>query len=89
MLNLGHSDAADELRIAMRLGVWKDPDAGNAFLQHAPETLRVFRVTPRTPATKVGPAMPEMLYDRVLKFSPREPQPAQPLSPVEGKGERL
>jgi len=23
------------------------------------------------PATKVGPAMPEMLYDRVIKFSPR------------------
>ena len=23
------------------------------------------------PATKVGPAMPEMLYDRILKFSPR------------------
>lgn len=25
------------------------------------------------PATKVGPAMPEILYDRVLKFSPRQP----------------
>ncbi len=24
------------------------------------------------PATKVGPALPEMLYDRVIKFSPRE-----------------
>lgn len=23
------------------------------------------------PATKVGPALPEMLYDRVIKFSPR------------------
>ncbi len=27
------------------------------------------------PATKVGPAMPEMLYTRVLKFSPRPPRP--------------
>jgi hypothetical protein len=26
------------------------------------------------PATKVGPAMPEILYDRVLKFSPRPAQ---------------
>jgi hypothetical protein len=25
------------------------------------------------PATKVGPAMPEILYDRVIKFSPRPP----------------
>ena len=25
------------------------------------------------PATKVGPAMPEILYDRVMKFSPRPP----------------
>jgi hypothetical protein len=24
------------------------------------------------PATKVGPAMPEILYDRVIKFSPRK-----------------
>ena len=51
MLNLGHGDAADVLRIGMRLGVWKNPEAGDAFLQHAPETLKVFRVTPRTPAT--------------------------------------
>ncbi|HSB01055.1 MAG TPA: hypothetical protein VLE49_10425 [Anaerolineales bacterium] len=32
------------------------------------------------PATKVGPAMPEILYDRVIKFSPRpqeEPQPCE------------
>lgn len=27
------------------------------------------------PETKVGPAMPEILYDRVIKFSPRSPQP--------------
>ena len=27
------------------------------------------------PATKVGAAMPEILYDRILKFSPRAPQP--------------
>jgi hypothetical protein len=25
------------------------------------------------PATKVGAAMPEILYDRVIKFSPRAP----------------
>jgi hypothetical protein len=25
------------------------------------------------PATRVGPAMPEILYDRVIKFSPRSP----------------
>lgn len=24
------------------------------------------------PATRVGPAMPEVVYDRVIKFSPRE-----------------
>jgi hypothetical protein len=30
------------------------------------------------PATNVGPAMPEILYDRVIKFSPRPPQPPQP-----------
>ena len=27
------------------------------------------------PATKVGAAMPEILYDRVLKFSPSPQQP--------------
>lgn len=30
------------------------------------------------PATKVGAAMSEILYDRVIKFSPRPPQPPQP-----------
>jgi len=27
------------------------------------------------PATKVGPALTEILYDRIIKFSPRPPQP--------------
>jgi hypothetical protein len=31
------------------------------------------------PATKVGAAMPEVLYDRVIKFSPRAPQEAAAL----------
>ena len=30
------------------------------------------------PATKAGAAMSEILYDRVIKFSPRPPQPPQP-----------
>ena len=37
--------------------------------------LTVFDRIYLEPATKVGPAMPEILYDRVIKFSPRAPQP--------------
>ena len=35
--------------------------------------LTVFNRIYLEPATKVGPAMPEMLYDRVIKFSPPRP----------------
>lgn len=37
--------------------------------------LGIFTRVYLEPATKVGPAMPEILYDRVLKFSPRKPAP--------------
>lgn len=37
--------------------------------------LTVFDRMYLEPATKVGPALPEILYDRVIKFSPRAPQP--------------
>jgi hypothetical protein len=32
--------------------------------------LGVFTRIYLEPATRIGPAMPEMLYDRILKFSP-------------------
>lgn len=37
--------------------------------------LGVFTRMYLEPATKIGPALPEILYDRVIKFSPRAPQP--------------
>jgi len=37
--------------------------------------LGVFTRSYLEPATKIGPAMPEILYDRVIKFSPRALQP--------------
>lgn len=37
--------------------------------------LTVFDRIYLEPATRVGPALPEILYDRVIKFSPRAPQP--------------
>lgn len=37
--------------------------------------LGVFTRIYLEPGTKIGPAMPELLYDRVIKFSPRAPQP--------------
>ncbi len=33
--------------------------------------LGVFTRIYLEPATKVGPALPEMLYDRIIKFSPQ------------------
>ncbi|HEY3413766.1 MAG TPA: hypothetical protein VGM51_12040 [Armatimonadota bacterium] len=58
MLNLGYGDAADELRINARNGIWLDPIAGEAYLAHPP--LSVFRVTPRTPATADPFPMPAL-----------------------------
>lgn len=51
MLSLGHGDAADELRIVMRLGAWKDPDAGRAYMEGLTDKVAVFRVTPGMPAS--------------------------------------
>ena len=49
MLNLGHGADADQLTIALRNAIWQDPVAGAAYVKNPP--LRVFRVTPRVPAT--------------------------------------
>jgi hypothetical protein len=38
MLNLGHNDTADELRVTMRIGTQDDP-AVNSYIQNAPETI--------------------------------------------------
>lgn len=48
LLNLGFGETADELRIVMRIGKWKSPDAGKSYMENISETLNVFRVTPRT-----------------------------------------
>jgi hypothetical protein len=48
MLNLGHGEYADELRIPTRNGMWVDQNAGDAYTANAP--LSVFRVTPSVPA---------------------------------------
>lgn len=49
MLNLGRSDTADLLAIAIRNAIWTDPAAGSDYVNNTP--LKVFRVTPRTEAT--------------------------------------
>ena len=48
MLNLGHSETADELSIVPRAAIWQDPATGDAYMNNPP--LQVFRVTPHTPA---------------------------------------
>ncbi len=48
MLNLGHDETADELRIAMRIGSSDHQDAIDSYIQQAQETLKIFRLTPRT-----------------------------------------
>ena len=50
MLNLGHTATADELLIAMRIGPSDHQAAVDSYVQDAQETLKVFRVTPRTEA---------------------------------------
>lgn len=50
MLNLGHEESADRLRIVLRNALWDDPDAGARYLEDLAENLHVFRVTPHTPA---------------------------------------
>jgi len=47
------------------------PEGCTRLTLDASTLLGVFTRSYLEPATKVGPAMPEMLYDRVLKFSPR------------------
>ncbi len=52
MLTLGLDDAADQLKIGLRTAMWlkQAQAAGDAYIASPP--LTVFRVTPRTPATK-------------------------------------
>lgn len=45
MLNLGHSNAADELFVALRNALWQNEADGNAYIRNPP--LHLFRVTPR------------------------------------------
>lgn len=49
MLNLGHDETADRLRIVLRNAIWQVQAAGDAYTDNPP--LNIFRVTPRTPAT--------------------------------------
>ncbi|HWR52875.1 MAG TPA: hypothetical protein VN428_17325 [Bryobacteraceae bacterium] len=49
ILNLGHSDTADEFIIAIRNAMWQNQTDGDAYIQNPP--LHVFRVTPRTETT--------------------------------------
>lgn len=49
MLNLGHSQAADEFLIALRNAMWENQSEGDAYIQNPP--LHLFRVTPRVKAT--------------------------------------
>jgi len=49
MLSLGHGDDSDELRVVMRVGKWKDPDAGRLYMENLSGLIDVFRVTPATP----------------------------------------
>lgn len=51
------------------------PEGCTRLTLDASTVLTVFDRIYLEPATKVGPALPEILYDRVIKFSPRAPQP--------------
>jgi hypothetical protein len=46
------------------------PDGCTRLSLDSSTLLGVFTRIYLEPATKVGPAMPEMLYDRIIKFSP-------------------
>jgi hypothetical protein len=50
MLHLGLDENADWLRIVLRNALWQDQDAGKAYINNLP--LKIFRLTPRTPATE-------------------------------------
>ncbi len=53
MLNLGYDEGDqlhDTLRIVMRVGKWEHPETGKEYLDNISDTLKVFRVTPSTPA---------------------------------------
>ena len=51
------------------------PEGCTRLTLDASTVLTVFDRIYLEPATRVGPALPEILYDRVLKFSPRVLQP--------------
>lgn len=51
------------------------PEGCSRLTLNEKTVLTVFDRLYLEPATKVGPALPEILYDRVIKFSPRAPQP--------------
>jgi hypothetical protein len=46
ILNLGHSDTADEFIIAVRNSMWEKKADGDAYIKNPP--LNIFRVTPQT-----------------------------------------
>ncbi|RII28597.1 MAG: hypothetical protein CXR31_01580 [Geobacter sp.] len=50
MLKLGDEETADDFQISLRTALFEDPIAGQRYIQGAPQTLHIFRVTPRTPA---------------------------------------
>jgi len=54
MLNLGHGDDFDELRVVMRVGKWKNPDEGGRYMKNLSDLIHVFRVSPATP-TQLDP----------------------------------
>lgn len=49
------------------------PDDCTRLTLDSSTLLGIFTRMYLEPATKIGPAMPEILYDRVIKFSPRSP----------------
>lgn len=49
MLNLGHGETADVFRIGLRTAMWLDGQeaAGDAYIEDAPRSQQLFRITPR------------------------------------------
>jgi hypothetical protein len=60
MLNLGHSETADEFQINLRTALFEDPIAGERYIVDAPDNLHILRVTPRTPAVAKPFPMPPL-----------------------------
>lgn len=60
MLKLGHGKTADEFQINLRTALFEDPIAGERYMMDAPDNLKIFRVTPRTPAVANPFPMPPL-----------------------------